>query len=120
MTRVILIRHGQTNYNLWTTYQGQLDVALNETGIAQAKILKDYVLANELPIDEIWSSDLQRTRATVAPIAEELGLPMHLSAGLREIHTGDFTDKNHETVGLPTVSFFAYIYITKCRKASYS
>ena len=98
MTRLILVRHGQTNYNLLKIYQGQLDIALNETGRAQAMALKDYVLANELPIDEIWSSDMQRTRATVAPIAKALGLPIHLHAGLREIHTGDFSDKTKETV----------------------
>ena len=98
MTRLILVRHGQTNYNLWKRFQGQLDVMLNETGIAQASVLKDYVLANELPLDEIWASDLQRTRATVGPIADALGLPLHLHAGLREINTGDFTDKTHDDV----------------------
>ncbi len=93
-----MVRHGQTNYNAYGYYQGQLDTPLNETGIKQANALKERILKSKLHIDEIWSSDLQRTRATVAPIAEALSLPLHLHAGLREVHVGKFTDKPHTLV----------------------
>lgn len=93
-----MVRHGQTNYNIYKYYQGQLDTPLNETGIEQANALKERILKSNIHIDEIWSSDLQRTRATVTPIAEALSLTLHLHAGLREVHVGDFTDKPNALV----------------------
>ena len=93
MTRILIVRHGQTNYNVLGRYQGQLDTPLNETGINQSNALKERILKSKLHIDEIWSSDLQRVRNTVTPIAETLSLPLHLHAGLREVNVGDFTDK---------------------------
>lgn len=98
MTRILIVRHGQTNYNVLGRYQGQLDTPLNEAGINQANEFKERILKNNIHIDEIWSSDLQRTRSTVAPIAEALSLPLHLHAGLREVHVGKFTDKPHALV----------------------
>ena len=93
-----MVRHGQTSYNARHLYQGQLDTPLNETGIEQANALKERILKSKLHIDEIWSSDLQRARNTIAPIAEVLSLPLHLHAGLREVHVGDFTDKSNSLV----------------------
>lgn len=93
MTRIFIVRHGETHYNVEGRYQGQLDTPLNENGISQAKVLKERILKSNIHIDEVWSSDLQRTRATVGPIAEALSVPHHLHAGLREIHVGIFTDK---------------------------
>ena len=98
MTRILIVRHGQTNYNVYRYYQGQLDTPLNEIGVNQAQELKERILKKEIHIDEIWSSDLQRARATVSPIANALSLPLHLHAGLREVHVGDFTDKPHALV----------------------
>lgn len=98
MTRIFMVRHGQTSYNAHHLYQGQLDTPLNETGIEQANALKERILKSKLHIDEIWSSDLQRARNTIAPIAEVLSLPLHLHAGLREVHVGDFTDKSNSLV----------------------
>lgn len=98
MTRILIVRHGQTNYNLLGRYQGQLDTPLNDMGIKQANDFKERILKSNIHIDEIWSSDLQRTRATVSPIAEALCLPMHLHAGLREVHVGKFTDKSQSFV----------------------
>lgn len=95
MTRFFIVRHGQTNYNVLGYYQGQLDTPLNEVGVKQAQEFKERFLKSGIHIDEIWSSDLQRARYTILPIAEALGLPIHLHAGLREVHVGDFTDKSH-------------------------
>lgn len=98
MTRIFIVRHGETHYNVERRYQGQLDTPLNENGISQAKVLKERILKSNIHIDEVWSSDLQRTRATVGPIAEALSVPHHLHAGLREIHVGIFTDKPNKLV----------------------
>lgn len=98
MTRIFIVRHGQTNYNVIERYQGQLDTPLNEVGVEQAAQFKERILKSKLHIDEIWSSDLQRARATVTPIAKALSIPMRLHAGLREVDVGYFTDKSRELV----------------------
>ena len=68
-TTVILVRHGETAYNVQGRSQGILDIPLNENGLKQAKLLakslKDY------PIDVFISSPLNRayvTTETVAPL----------------------------------------------------
>ena len=46
MTKLILIRHGESEYNLTRRYTGQTDVDLTEKGRLQAKITGEYILAN--------------------------------------------------------------------------
>ena len=75
MTRLILIRHGESEYNLIRRYTGQSDIDLTDKGRLQASITGEYILAN-YKIDEIWSSDLRRAIDTARPIAEPLGLPI--------------------------------------------
>ena len=98
MTHLIFVRHGEIKYNLSETYCGQLDCPLSKTGYNQANELMDYILKVNMHIDEIWSSDLQRARSTVAPIAKALSLPVRLHAGLREINCGDFVDNQREYI----------------------
>ncbi len=82
MTELILIRHGETDWNLQHRFQGQIDVPLNERGLAQARRLAQR-LADEA-IDAMACSDLQRARQTASPAARQLRLdPEHLPA-LRE------------------------------------
>ena len=65
-TTVILVRHGETFYNAQKRPQGFLDIALNENGIKQAKLLakslKDY------PIDVFIASPLSRAYVTTEPL----------------------------------------------------
>ncbi len=89
MTKLILIRHGQSEYNLIRRYTGQTDVELTEKGRVQAKITGDYILEN-YKIDEIWSSDLKRAIDTAKPIADALGLEIKTDKRLREIYAGDW------------------------------
>jgi broad specificity phosphatase PhoE len=63
---IYLIRHGQTEWNKIRRIQGQLDVPLNDTGIRQAQQLGGRVSA--IPLDAIYSSDLQRARQTAEEI----------------------------------------------------
>ena len=87
MTKLILIRHGESTYNLERRYTGQTDVPLTEKGILQAKITADYILEN-YKIDAVYSSDLSRAVDTARPIAEPLGLEIKTDARLREIYAG--------------------------------
>lgn len=88
--KVILIRHGETDYNKQHLCQGWIDVPLNREGKKQAKRLVKTLL-NE-PIDSIYSSDLKRTIQTAQPLARERQLEIHPSSYLRERHMGIFQD----------------------------
>ncbi len=87
-TRVLLVRHGQTDWNTELRLQGHTDIALNALGLAQAQRLRQ-ALAGE-PLDAVYSSDLQRARVTAQAIADASGAPLHTEPGLRERGFGCF------------------------------
>ncbi len=80
--RVFALRHGQTAWNVQRRLQGQLDEPLDAIGRWQANQLAQALAGEEL--HAIYSSDLMRATATAAPLAQRLGLTVHLDAGLRE------------------------------------
>jgi probable phosphoglycerate mutase len=88
LTNFLLLRHGETEWNLAGRLQGWQDSALSAAGRAQAGALAAR-LAGER-VDAIVASDLGRTRDTAAPIAARLALPLALDAGLRERCYGEF------------------------------
>ncbi len=92
-TEILFIRHGETAWNQIKRIQGHIDIALADSGVAQARQLAAR-LAREVRdgqrIDAIYSSDLQRAQQTAQPIADALGLPLHLRDGLRERAYGVF------------------------------
>ncbi len=85
-TELILIRHGETEWNRDRRIQGQTDVELSALGHEQARRLS-LRLTRE-PICAIYSSDLARARQTAEPIAEALSLPIHETPLLREVGFG--------------------------------
>ena len=88
MTRVILVRHGQTKWNVELKYQGHSEVELTPTGIEQAKLVAGR-LAKE-PLAAVYSSDLGRARMTAQYIAERHSLPVITVSDLREYHFGEW------------------------------
>jgi glucosyl-3-phosphoglycerate phosphatase len=72
MTRLILVRHGESIYNADARIQGQRCEGLSALGHAQAKVTAS-VLSAANPDATLVTSDLQRTRETVAPLADALG-----------------------------------------------
>jgi glucosyl-3-phosphoglycerate phosphatase len=84
----VLWRHGQTTWNLEHRFQGQTDIPLDETGVAQAEQAA-RTLATLRP-DALFSSDLSRAQQTVAPLARLTGLPVTLDKDLRERFGGDW------------------------------
>ncbi|MES2188421.1 MAG: histidine phosphatase family protein [Pseudomonadota bacterium] len=82
MTDLILIRHGETDWNRALRFQGQTDVPLNTVGLAQAERIAARLGAEA--VDRIVSSDLDRAMRTALPAAALLGLPVVAEPGLRE------------------------------------
>lgn len=86
MTELLLIRHGETDWNRRMSFQGQIDTELNARGLAQAERLGERLALEHArnPFDHLIVSDLLRTRQTAAPAAAALGLAPQHSALLRE------------------------------------
>ncbi|MFM8329434.1 MAG: histidine phosphatase family protein, partial [Actinomycetales bacterium] len=84
--RVVLWRHGQTDWNLANRFQGHSDIPLNQTGIDQAR--KAAPLLFGLRPSKIISSDLIRAKQTAQELANISRLPIHIDPGLRETNGG--------------------------------
>lgn len=87
MTRLVLVRHGQTAWNLEGRAQGHTDVGLDDTGRAQARAMAPYVAA--MRPTALWSSDLARARETADQVAGATGLEVRPDPRLREFDVGE-------------------------------
>ncbi|RYF44086.1 MAG: histidine phosphatase family protein [Comamonadaceae bacterium] len=87
MTELILIRHGETEWNRELRFQGHVDVGLNATGLEQARRLA-LRLSGE-PAHRVYSSDLMRARQTADPVGQTLGLAALTDPALREQNFGE-------------------------------
>ena len=85
-TELVVVRHGETAWNLLGKQQGQLDAELSETGVEQAERMAE-ALAQER-FDHLYTSDLGRAARTAEIIARRLGLAVVTDARLRERHLG--------------------------------
>ncbi len=84
--KIILVRHGETEWNRLGRIQGWEDIPLNRNGIRQATQLRE-MLRNER-LDAVYSSDLSRAVKTAEIIAEPHGLKVIPMWGLREAKRG--------------------------------
>jgi glucosyl-3-phosphoglycerate phosphatase len=94
--RLVLLRHGQTEYNATSRMQGQLDTDLSELGVQQAAAAAKVLATREPRL--IISSDLRRAKDTAAALAEQVGLEVGLDKRLRETHLGDWQGLTHQEV----------------------
>ena len=88
-TRLLLVRHGATEWNVDKRAQGQADVPLIEKGRIQAKEAAAALKAFD--VDAVYSSDLSRSFETAAAIAAEHGLEVTTDKDFREIDQGEWT-----------------------------
>jgi len=91
--RLVLLRHGQTEYNAGSRMQGQLDTDLSALGREQAAAAAE-VLAKREPL-AIVSSDLRRALDTATALAELSGVDVSVDTRLRETHLGDWQGLTH-------------------------
>jgi glucosyl-3-phosphoglycerate phosphatase len=94
--QLILLRHGQTEYNATERMQGQLDTDLTELGRTQAKSAAE-LLATRSPM-RIVSSDLRRALDTATALGDASGVPVDVDQRLRETHLGDWQGLTHHDV----------------------
>jgi 2,3-bisphosphoglycerate-dependent phosphoglycerate mutase len=102
-TQVLLIRHGETEWNRIKRIQGHIDIPLATSGVEQAQRLAER-FAREAQagarLDAIYSSDLLRAQQTARPFADVLGLPLQLREGLRERNYGAFQGHDSDEIAL--------------------
>ncbi|MFJ2603790.1 histidine phosphatase family protein [Streptomyces sp. NPDC087425] len=85
-TTLLLARHGQTVWHAENRYAGVSDVALTDTGRAQAEALGRWAGAH--PVDAVWTSPVSRAVVTAEPACRALGLTPHREPDLRECDFG--------------------------------
>ncbi len=91
--RLVLLRHGQTEWNAGSRMQGQLDTDLTDLGRNQAAAAAE-VLAKRQPV-AIVSSDLRRALDTATALGDRAGVPVRVDQRLRETHLGDWQGLTH-------------------------
>ena len=96
MTRLCLVRHGQTDWNLEGRYQGQSNVPLNENGRAQARSLAEQLQSKSFLA--VYASHLQRAKETAEIIAAAVHLPVTLDSRLAEINQGEWEGQQVDTI----------------------
>jgi 2,3-bisphosphoglycerate-dependent phosphoglycerate mutase len=96
VTRLVVIRHGETAWNAAGRLQGHQDIPLNPLGRAQAAALAGALAGEGLAA--VVASDLQRAWQTGAALAGPLGLPLQAEPGLRERCFGSLEGLTHAEI----------------------
>jgi probable phosphoglycerate mutase len=96
VTEILLIRHGETDWNTEKRLQGHLDIGLNAEGLRQAQALGQALLNESL--DAVYASDLQRAKHTAQAIAAPRGMTVQTHIGLRERCYGAFEGLRHADI----------------------
>ena len=86
MTKLVLVRHGETTWNVTGYYQGRTDTDLSDRGRRQAARLSDHLRG--MPLAGIYSSPLKRALDTIEQTAREAGQQVRVECGLTEIEHG--------------------------------
>ncbi len=95
-TKIILIRHGQTNWNKNHLLDGQHNTTLTKEGLAQAEKLAKFL--KQIPFDIAFSSKLSRAKKTLEIINKQLKIPSFEIEELKEIDCGLCTGLNKQEI----------------------
>jgi len=96
MTEIILVRHGETEWNVTEIFRGRIDIDLNETGIKQAELLAGYL--SKIKVEAIYSSPLKRALQTAEIIAGYHKLEVNTAPGLIDFNFGNWQGLSHQEV----------------------
>ncbi len=87
MSEIMLVRHGETAWNVEEIFRGRVDVELSEMGLRQAELLASYL--RDSKIEAVYSSPLKRARRTAQTIGDSHGLEVIVTPRLLDI---DFSE----------------------------
>lgn len=96
MAEIILVRHGETDWNVAEVFRGRSDVVLNEKGLKQAELLAGYL--GSVEIDAVYSSPLKRALQTAEAIANRKRLEVNVASGLVDFDFGNWQGLSHQEV----------------------
>ncbi|NWF77356.1 MAG: histidine phosphatase family protein [Chloroflexi bacterium] len=96
MAKLILVRHGETMWNVEKVYRGRTDVNLDEVGIKQAELLGKYLSNWEL--EAIYSSPLRRALDTANIIARYQNVGVQIAEGLIDFDYGEWQSLSEQEV----------------------
>lgn len=94
MSRLLLVRHGQSTWNAEGRWQGQADPPLSDLGVEQARAAARVLEG----IERVWSSDLQRAHHTARLLADPHALEVAADARVRERAAGPWTGLTHAEI----------------------
>lgn len=96
MTQIILVRHGETEWNVSEVFRGRCDIGLNEAGVRQAELLADHLI--DPKIEAVYSSPLKRALDTAKYMAKRHGLDVTVADGLVDFNYGVWQGLTHQEV----------------------
>ena len=97
MSYLVLVRHGESQWNLENRFTGWVDVPLSEKGVREAREAGERLKKEGLKFDCAFTSDLQRAQVTLGLILEKLGqtdIPVEKDKALNERHYGELQGLN--------------------------
>lgn len=99
MSILVLVRHGQSQWNLENRFTGWVDVPLSEQGVSEATLAGQRLKKENIHFDRAYTSDLKRAQNTLTLILKELGqanVPVEKNQALNERHYGDLQGLNKD------------------------
>lgn len=97
MPLLVLLRHGESQFNLENRFTGWLDIPLTEKGILEAKDAGQKIKKKGIHFDKAYTSDLKRAQDSLDCVLEVLGqenVPVEKTSALNERHYGDLQGLN--------------------------
>ena len=96
MTTLILVRHGETKWNVEEIFRGRIDIELNETGVREAELLAGYLSGSK--VTAICSSPLKRALRTAEIIASHHDVKVEVAPELIDFNYGEWQGLSRQAV----------------------
>ena len=96
--KLLLARHGETDWNVKSWIQGSTDIPLNDRGKEQAGQLANLLVNRQPAIGAIYTSGLERARQTAAIVSYQTGVPYRVEPGLEEFNLGSWEGRTWKQV----------------------